>query len=391
MQPNAFRPRLESLEDREVPAAQGFFAVGSGPGSATRVQVYDTLTGTLRGTFTPFEATFTGGVTTAVGDVNNDNISDIIIGAGNNGGPRVQVIDGRAFTTQAGFNTIPANFVIANFFAFEESQRGGAYVSAGDFANAANAEIVVGAGPGGGPRVRILDGGAIALQGRAYTSEREGDTIANFFAFEPTFRDGVTVAASPAQFGSAFSDLVVAPGFGGAPRLRLLSGAAIAVQRTNFTSFTPNDVIADFFVGNVNSRNGLFVAAADYNNDGNSDYAVSPGFDPFGITQTAGTVTIYNGTSVLSQRTNFTGLQVGDQIESFAPFGTQLGAITVGSAVLSSGISSGYLLVGTGGQGNTSQFQAVRYLPTLNNLNTRALVYSLSFDNDLQIPVFVSQ
>ena len=50
---------------------------------------------------------------------------------------------------------------------------------------------MIGAGPGGGPRVRVLDGSAVAGKGPLFTSFEQGDVVADFFAFESTFRDGV--------------------------------------------------------------------------------------------------------------------------------------------------------------------------------------------------------
>src|SRR2546423_1797250 len=101
------RLRLETLEGRDVPTAAGLYAVGGGPGGAPRVKVFDTNTGTLLGDFQAFEANFSGGVNVAVGDVNNDGLADVVVGAGQGGGPRVRVIDGRAFRGTLGFPQAP--------------------------------------------------------------------------------------------------------------------------------------------------------------------------------------------------------------------------------------------------------------------------------------------
>jgi len=59
---------------------------------------------------------------------------------------------------------------------------GGASVAAGNFDDDGIPDIVVGAGPGGGPHVRAFDGAT-------------GQEIHSFFAYEAAFTGGITVAA----------------------------------------------------------------------------------------------------------------------------------------------------------------------------------------------------
>jgi hypothetical protein len=61
--------------------------------------------------------------------------------------------------------------------------RGGVWVAAVDANGDGRADVVAAAGPGGGPRVSVLDG----LTGAAED---------NFFAFNPDFLGGIAVAAT---------------------------------------------------------------------------------------------------------------------------------------------------------------------------------------------------
>ncbi len=119
--------------------------VSPGQGGGPVVAVYN-ADGTERGRFWGIDdAGFRGGVNLASGDVDFDGRPDLIVTAGEGGGPRVAIFDGRTL------GTTPTRLV-ADFFAFEPDQRGGAT------AGVANGVLIFGAGPGGGPRVRGIDG-----------------------------------------------------------------------------------------------------------------------------------------------------------------------------------------------------------------------------------------
>lgn len=172
------------------------YVAGAGAGGGPTVRVYNSLDNKVLNTFFAFESSFTGGVQTAVADVNNDGKSDLIVGAGPGGGPRVIVYDGATnFTTQ-----------LFDFFAFSSSFTGGVHVAGGDFNADGYDDIAAGAGPGGAPQVNIFDG-------------RTGNVLTQFFAYDQSFRGGVTVAVGDID-GSGFESLVTGAGAGGAPHVK---------------------------------------------------------------------------------------------------------------------------------------------------------------------------
>jgi hypothetical protein len=196
---------------------------------------------------------FGGPVRAVTADVNGDGFTDIIAATGPGGGSRVRVLDGRTFTD-----------LVPEFSAFESSFTGGVFLAAGDFNGDGRAEIVVTPDQGGGPRVRMLTlaGGQLAA-------------AADFFGInDPAFRGGARAAVGDVN-GDGVPDLVVSAGFGGGPRVSLLDGATVLTG-------SPRPLAADFFAFEPGLRNGAYVAVADVDGDGWGDlvFGAGPGGGP---------------------------------------------------------------------------------------------------------------
>jgi len=126
---------------------QEFFAVGAGIGGAPLVKVYRPGSGELVRSFYAYEETFTGGVRVATGDLNRDGVDDIITVPGPGGSARVKVFDGRS------------NDVLFDQIFLDPDFRGGGYVAVGDQLGNGDLEIILGAGEGGGPVVTVIEHG----------------------------------------------------------------------------------------------------------------------------------------------------------------------------------------------------------------------------------------
>ena len=121
--------------------------------------------------FFAYGAGFTGGVYVAAGDVNGDGKADIVTGAGAGGGPHVMVFNESNLA------------VLSSFFAYGGTFTGGVRVGLVPDANGGAADIVTGTGPGGGPHAKVLN-------------ESGTTAIDSFFAFDPTFLGGVFVGGA---------------------------------------------------------------------------------------------------------------------------------------------------------------------------------------------------
>jgi hypothetical protein len=224
---------------------------GTGPGRATRVVVLDGKDRHELFALDPFEASFTGGVFVAAGDVNGDGTPDLVVTPDEGGGPRVRVFSGNGFGQ------------LADFLGIEDPDfRGGARPTLGDVNGDGRADLVIAAGFGGGPRVAAFDGTQLGPTGGP-------KLFGDFFAFEPGLANGVYVAAGDLD-GDGFAEVVAGGGPGGGPRVAAFDGKTLA--RTS----TPAPR-ADFFAGDANARGGVRVAVKDLDGDGMLDLVTGAG------------------------------------------------------------------------------------------------------------------
>jgi hypothetical protein len=206
--------RLERLEDRITPFVN-LFATGVASGGPPQVNVYSLDTPTTFhkvASFLAYESTFRGGVTVAVGDMNADRTDDVVVGPGPGRAPTVEVFDGASLLKGQAVK-------LKSFNAYDPSFRGGVYVAAEGGGTVQNF-IITGAGPGGGPHVRMFDYGTLKV-------------LRQFYAYDPHFAGGVRVAGGP--YSGA---IVTGAGPGGGPHVRIFNGdGSVAYQ---FYAFAPN-------------------------------------------------------------------------------------------------------------------------------------------------------
>ena len=235
---------------------------GSGPG-ASHVKVFDGLDNHLLRSFLAFPGatdpadpnyfarSFQGGVYVASGDVDEDGKADLLVGADSGAGPNVRVFSGADAS------------ILASFWAFDPAFRGGVRVATADVDLDGRADVIVGAGPGAGPHVKVfsLGPGGSGMFGTA-------TEIRSFFAFDPGFSGGI-FAAGGRLTPSGGVDIVASADAGdaGAPPHVMafdLSGSG-AVPIMSFEAFAG-------FGG------GVRVGLADLNGDGLDEILAGSGF-----------------------------------------------------------------------------------------------------------------
>jgi hypothetical protein len=229
---------------------------GAGPGGGPHVRVVKLdAAGDPAGdlaSFLAYAPTFTGGVFVACGDVDGDGTPEVITGADAGGGPHVRVLK-RDVAAPGGVTPF------LDFLAYPAAFAGGVHVAAGDVDGSGRAALVVGAGPGGGSHVRILQ---LVGAGPALVE------LASFFAYPAAFTGGVFVAAGDLT-GDGRAAVITGAGAGGGPHVRVFTG-------------TGQDTGVSFFAYPAGFTGGVRVAAGDLTGDGRAEIltAAGPGGGP---------------------------------------------------------------------------------------------------------------
>jgi hypothetical protein len=141
---------------------------GTGGGSLPQVQIFDKL-GNREVQWLAYPEFFRGGVNVSVGDVDGDGELEVVTAAGNGGGPQVRIFSADGT-------------VEGQFFAFEDTFRGGANITVGNVDGDMSAEIITGSGKGRASEVRIF-----SKFGAGYVQ----DSV--FSVFEEEYLEGVNV------------------------------------------------------------------------------------------------------------------------------------------------------------------------------------------------------
>jgi FtsP/CotA-like multicopper oxidase with cupredoxin domain len=191
-----------------IPAVSSFAVATPGSaGHAAQVKVYDANGDKLLATVTPFPG-YEGSVSAAMGDVDDDNVLDLVVGAGKDYAPEVVAFSGNAKDGNDTFAT-----ELARFAAFDGNVRGGVSVTSTQIDGTTGDNIVVASGPGIQSEVKVFSTKLAAL----------GTAPELFSSFKPYPGDqsGVTLASGFTDFSTGRNSIVTAPGEGAAAEIKL--------------------------------------------------------------------------------------------------------------------------------------------------------------------------
>lgn len=187
---------------------------GADAGGGPNVSVFSGRDASRLMSFFAYDPAFTGGVRVAAGDVTGDGLDDIIAGPGAGGGPNVTVFKGANGS------------LLASYFAFDPAFTAGIYVATADLNGDGTAEVISGAGEGGGPNITVFG-----------TIITKPTLVLNFLAFDTVFGGGVRVAAGDLN-ADGIPDIIAGAGPGGGPQVQVYNGSNASLLDA-FFAFAP--------------------------------------------------------------------------------------------------------------------------------------------------------
>lgn len=149
---------------------RGEIITGPGIGGGPQLKIFDFF-GKLIGEFSVYEKDFRGGINVASGNlvkVGRSLQDEIVVSPMSDKEPLVKIFNNHGKT-------------LSSFLAYGQKFKGGVNIGLGDVDKDALQEIIVGAGPGGTPHVRIFRYGGVLLNG--------------FYAFSESYQQGVKVGS----------------------------------------------------------------------------------------------------------------------------------------------------------------------------------------------------
>lgn len=197
--------------------------------------VVERADGTDVATFAAYAESFTGGVRVALGDVDGDGDADVVTGAGPGGGPHVRVF------TETGA-------LLGQFFPYDTATRGGSEVATGDIDGDGTDEIFTAVGAGVSRDVIVW-----SLQGE----ERLRIPVTAFDASVP-----LRIAAGDID-GDGKDEVIVTGGAGSAPKVALYDDNGA--------------YLLEFAPYGANFTGGVFVATGDIDGNGTDEIITGTG------------------------------------------------------------------------------------------------------------------
>jgi lipoprotein-anchoring transpeptidase ErfK/SrfK len=163
------------------------------------------------GTSTPvpiFGGKFKNGASIAVADVTGDGVDEYIVGAGEGGGPQIEIYNQDGSVTR-------------RFFAFSKTLTTGIMVAAGDLDGDGIGEIVAGTMAGAAPSLKVFSA--------------SGALLKTITPFESSYTGGMRVAILPAR-GADLGKVIVGSGIAREPEVRVFTWPTM-IQESTWSPF----------------------------------------------------------------------------------------------------------------------------------------------------------
>lgn len=191
--------------------------------------------GRLKYSFKAFDSSYKTGLSVAACDTNQDGVDEIVVGAGAGLSPKVRVLSYRGVVKK-------------QFYVFPKKELIGANLACADVNNDGTPEVVATAASVAAPKIRIY--------------KTSGVFISQFFAFPAAQQMRLSIALGDVN-NNGLAEIVTAPKSGAAPKIRIFKSTGSLVRQ--FSAYSSS------FTG------GVQLAIADTNLDGKVDIITGPG------------------------------------------------------------------------------------------------------------------
>lgn len=225
-----------------VHVVKSIIVAGLAPGRTSAVRVIDPSTKKVTKEIFPFGKTYRNGVSTAAGDVNGDQLADVVVGTGIGSDPLVKV-----FGTDGKLQT--------SFNPYATEHRTGVEVATGDVDGDGSDEIITVPGKSAA-QVRIWHYDA---KSKKFYSKTQ------LFAYDRTQRQGFSLAAGDLD-GDNRAEIVVAP---------RANGQSVVVLRLDASNTL--QLVKRFSAFPLQFKTGLTLAAGDVYGNGRMNIIVTSG------------------------------------------------------------------------------------------------------------------
>jgi hypothetical protein len=192
--------------------------------------------GNFKSEFLAYPESYTGGIKAIATDLFNDGLLEIITAQNEKGNTQIRVFD-------------RFGNMLYNFFAFDEKVTGGVNITVGDINLDGQKEIIVAAGYGQEPVVKIFS--------------NYSNFLTSFYAYEKSFNGGVNVLAADLN-NDKKDEIITAPALNKEPLIRIYDDQA--------------KVISEFLAEGKNFHGGINLTTNDIENDNKVEIITSPGY-----------------------------------------------------------------------------------------------------------------
>jgi len=187
------------------------------------------LSGNKTISFNPYDKKFSGQLSLAMYDFNNDGTKELVVAPRTNGGPHVKIFNLKGQALSGGF------------MAYDQNFHGGVNIAVGDINNDGQGEIIAAPANNSTPFVKIFT--------------NKGVLVGSFMAYDKKYLGGVSVAVGDVN-GDGISEIITGSAHGGA-HVRVFNQAL--------------NILAQYMAFNITDKSGISVMVADVNGDGKNE------------------------------------------------------------------------------------------------------------------------